>query len=398
MQITLLILCTLVGIFWTIIVVKATRGLACLKWLEPGSRVPAVRPSLTVVIPARNEQRGVEASVRTILAQDDIDLELIVVDDHSTDSTGEILDRLALTDSRMQVIHSPELKQGWLGKPNAMQNGANIAKGEYLLFSDADIIHTPGSFSTAIAEMQVNKYDFIALLPYVEWQGFWENVILPAAYLVIARYGSKKLEDPASPDAQATGAFLMIRKSAYQELGGHTQIKSAVMDDIEFAHLIKRNGYRVGIRLAPHCVKVRPFVSGREVFWGMTKNLLGAFGNYSFAALPLGLMFLIVFWTGVVSLVAGLLTHNPTVAIAGGLLYTYIYASMWVARRVSSFKPFFLLFYPLASFLLMGSLMIASFYKMFKGEVLWRGRRVALDIAHHNYFRPAIEFIRKKSA
>ena len=398
MQIVLLTLCGLVGILWTFVVIKAAKSLRCIEWIEPGSKKTNRRCRLSVILPARNEQKGIEASVRSILAQKDVDLELIVVDDHSTDRTGKILDHLAGLDSRLKVIHSPELKPGWLGKPNAMQHGADCATGDYLLFSDADIVHYPGSFTTAIAEMQEHRQDFLALLPFVEWQGFWENVILPAAFLVVARYGSKSLEDPSSPDAQASGAFLMIRKSAYRKLGGHEQIKSEVMDDIEFARLVKRNGFRVGIRLAPNCLKVRPFVSGRDVFWGMTKNLLGAFGNHSWSAIPIGLMFMLVFWIGIISIVAGFVIHSPAVSIVGLLLYVYIYASMWVAHRVTSFKPFLLLFYPLASFILMGSLMIAAYYKTFRGEVLWRGRCVALDGVPRIPFKAHFRFVRSKSA
>jgi hypothetical protein len=398
MEITLLTICGLVGILWTIVVIKAIKGLAAIEVIEPYSKKTRKQYRLSVIIPARNEQRGIEASIRSILAQKDVNLELIAVDDHSTDRTGEILDRLAEEDTRLRVIHNPNMEPGWLGKPNAMQHGADIATGEFLLFSDADIIHAPGSFSTAIAEMQQRRHDFLALLPFVEWQGFWENVVLPAAFLVIARYGSKRLEDPASPDAQGSGAFLMIRASAYRKLGGHEQIKNEVMDDIQFARLVKRNGFRVGVRLAPKCLRVRPFVSGREVFWGMTKNLLGAFGNYSWSAIPLGLMFMVVFWIGVICMVAGFPLHSPGVSIAGLALYSYIYGSMWVGRRVISYKPVFLAFYPLASFVLMGSLVVAAYYKTVRGEVLWRGRSVALDVAPNPLFRLYYKFTRKRSA
>ena len=128
-----------------------------------------------------------------MLDQQDVDLEIIVVNDHSSDRTGAIADGLAVADPRLRVIHNPELPPGWLGKCNAMQQAAAVATGEMILFTDADIVHSPRCFVTALAEMERRELDFLSLFPLMECVSFWENAILPrswAAWPISPRRGS----------------------------------------------------------------------------------------------------------------------------------------------------------------------------------------------------------------
>ena len=244
---------------------------------------PPFWPRVSVVIPARNEERGIEEAVRSQLAQDYPDLEVIVVEDRSTDSTRRILERVAREDARLRVIDGVEPASGWLGKPHALHEGAVAATGAILLFADADVRYQRQTVREAVALLEAGRLDFLALFPGFEMRGFWENVLMP--YIPVTYFfglGFLANSDRHRWIAAGGGAGNMVRRSAYEAVGGHAAMRNSVIDDVRLAMAVKRKGYRCRIARADDRVRVRMYRGFREIFDGFTKNasfvFAGGFG------------------------------------------------------------------------------------------------------------------------
>ncbi|MGE5276015.1 MAG: glycosyltransferase [Acidobacteriota bacterium] len=232
------------------------------------------RPRVSVVIPARNEERDVEDAVRSHLRQDYPDFEVIVVDDRSADATSEILDRLAREDRRLTVVEGVEPPAGWLGKPHALAQGADAASGELLLFADADVRYHPHALSEAVSYMQTRGIDLLALLPRLSMRGFWENVLMP--YLLVAFFEAPGfLANWRRPRwiAAGGGSGNLVRRAVYDAVGGHAALRASVVDDVRLGFAVKLSGHRFGIVRAEERVSVRMYRGFREVVDGFTKNI-----------------------------------------------------------------------------------------------------------------------------
>lgn len=372
----LLILSSVVGVVWLVVALKVRSSFRSLRWLSPGAKAATVIPKLSVIVPARNEEKGIDPALRSILKQEGVELEIIVVDDHSTDSTGELVDRIANEDDRIRVIHSPELRSGWLGKTNAMQTGADIATGTYLLFSDADITHAPGCFSAAIAEMEACRYDFLTLVPRFRWLGFWENSFVPSMAMGFAALVSTGLEDPERPNAIGIGAFLLVKASIYKKLGGHEAVRAKAVDDLEFAKYLKRHECHVGIRVAPSCLEVRMFSGLKEAFRSSVKGLFPALGYRMWPTIPIACLSLSLSWAGIATTAVGFSKGDLLLAGVGSLSYLSGLLSVLTTRGVFEYRLRRVMLYPIASLILVGSIAAAAYYKIFLNSILWRGRPI----------------------
>jgi len=238
-------------------------------------------PRVSIVIPARNEERALAAAVGSQLAQDYPDFELVVVNDRSTDRTGAILETLARGHPRLRVVAGSEPPSGWLGKPHALFLGAQAASGEILLFVDADVRYHPRTLREAVSFLEARRADFLALLPRLEAKGFWENVLMP--FLIGAFYGGPGLfANRRWPRwiALGGGAGNMIRRSAYEAVGGHEALKASVIDDVALALRTKRSGFRTGAARAEDRVAVRMYHGFREICAGFTKNVAYAYQGW----------------------------------------------------------------------------------------------------------------------
>ncbi len=256
--------------------------------LSTGSPADGRKPRVSIVIPARNEERDVEAAVRSHLAQDYPDFEVIVVEDRSADATPEILDRVAREDRRLTVVRGVDPPAGWLGKPHALAQGAAAASGELLLFADADVHYHPRALSEAVSYLETRGLDLLALLPRLAMQGFWENVLMP--YLLVAFFESPGfLANWRRPRwiAAGGGAGNLVRRAVYDAVGGHAALRASVVDDVHLGFAVKLAGYRFGIVRAEERVAVRMYRGFREVVDGFTKNIAyvyqGAVGPPLFA-------------------------------------------------------------------------------------------------------------------
>jgi chlorobactene glucosyltransferase len=371
-----LILCLASGLISVLVSVQFLAAVRRFSDDLPAMNLAGRAIRITVIIPARDEEQDIGAALQSVLDQQDVDLEIIVVNDHSSDRTGEIADAMAAADRRLRVMHNPDLPPGWLGKCNAMQRAAALATGEMLLFTDADILHAPRCFVTAQAEMERRDLDFLSLFPRMDCVSLWENVILPALIGGLADLAALGIEDPHSPDAVAAGAFLMIRPHVFRAIGGFEPISHEMLDDVALARLVKRNGHRIGFRLAPHLLQVRLFKDNRHAFWGMTKNILeGLHGRLWMAPLAMILPAFVFVTPWVCAIVALNQARTGLLLLAMGV-YGAQYAMIWASSRIFRFRPFKALLFPLVVAPVACCMVRALYLYSLHGSVQWRGRTI----------------------
>ncbi len=329
-----------------------------------------------MIIPARNEELDLAQALASILAQQDVELEAIVVNDHSTDRTGAIADAAALADPRLKVIHDPELPPGWLGKCNAMEQAARQASGDVLLFTDADIMFEPTCFAAALDEMERRELDLLSLFPRMDCVSVWENILVPSLVGGLAILATPGIEDPQSPDALAAGAFLMIRAPVFQAIGTFESIRGEIADDFALARRVKACGYRLALWLAPELLNVWLYKGNRHAFWAMTKNILvGIHGRYYLAPAVI-LLPIFVYWIPVYCAIAGAAERNITLALAGMAVYALQYATLLSSRRLFRFSLIKVLLFPLVVIPVVFCMTRAFYLYMCRGAVEWRGRTI----------------------
>ena len=223
---------------------------------------------VSVIIPARNEALCLGECLRSLLSQEGAGCEIIVVDDHSTDATHAIAESFGV-----QVITADPLPSGWSGKCNAALTGARAAKGKWLLFTDADTKHAPNSIATGLQEAMNCDAALVSFSPKQEVHSFAERALMPVIFAELAAtYPPKDVCDPKSPAAAANGQYLLIRRDAYDAIGGHAAVATAILDDVALAKRVKQAGYRLRFRWSD-VVSTRMYRSFPQMWEGWTKNL-----------------------------------------------------------------------------------------------------------------------------
>lgn len=238
---------------------------------------PAQWPSLTLVVPACNEAATLEPALTTLRALDYPDLEILVVDDRSTDGTGEIVDRVAGQDPRVVPVHVRDLPSGWLGKPHAMHTAARRARGEWILFTDADIHFEPGALKRAVALCLERGWDHLTIGPQIPRGSFGQQVaiaVFAALFTGNMRIGRDGTVRP--PSYAGIGAFNLVRRDAYERSEGFEWLRMELADDMGFGLVMRRAGARTGVAFSRGDVRVDWYPTLRQLYRGFEKNLFGA--------------------------------------------------------------------------------------------------------------------------
>jgi chlorobactene glucosyltransferase len=239
----------------------------------------ATGPLVSVIVPARNEAQNIERCVRSVLASSYAPLEVIVVDDRSSDATAEIVERLAATPEaagRLHVVRGAELPAGWFGKPWAIVQGLRRAHGDLLLFTDADTAHTPDLLGRAVAGLRQERVDLVSVLPRQEMVTFWERLVQPHVLLVLAsRVGDLRRVNRTRIvwDAIASGAFILTPRAAYEAVGTHATVKHTVTEDVALAQAYAHSGRDIFLLHAAPFMSVRMYTNLAGVLEGWSKNL-----------------------------------------------------------------------------------------------------------------------------
>lgn len=237
---------------------------------------PAQPPRVSIVVPARNEGRNIGRCVRSILASTYPALELIVVDDQSADETAAVARDAAANDDRVRVLPNPPLPNGWFGKQWACATGASSASGTLLLFTDADTEHAPDLLARAVNALLREAVDLLSVVGHQETHSFWERLLQPQIFwILITRYGGTDSVSHArrAEDVIANGQFLLMRREAYDAVGGHAAVRDKVAEDLALAQRFFRAGHRVRLVRGDEQLSTHMYASLSELIDGWGKNV-----------------------------------------------------------------------------------------------------------------------------
>lgn len=358
----------------TIEMMRGTRGLRLLREIVPPD--DRAWPPVSVIVPACNEERQVELALRSLLQQDYPSMEIIVVDDRSTDRTGEILDRLAGEFRQLKVLHVTELPAGWLGKNHAVHRAAQQATGQWLLFTDADVVMEPGSLRRAMSYAIENRCDHLAIAPSIHMHGTLLNMAASAFVIFFGFYAKPwKARDPRSSCHLGIGAFNLVRREAYEAIGTHRAIALCPVDDMKLGKLIKQRGFRQDVLLGQGMLSVEWYASFRELRNGLVKNSYAGL-EYRFSALIAGTLVvgLLYVWP-----LVGLLVTGGWTQLAYALATGAAILACWDQSRYMGFNPRYAPLLPFSTLLFLHILWSCTLQTLREGSITWRGTRYSLD-------------------
>lgn len=348
----------------------------------PLREAPGSGPSVSVLVPARNEERVIERCVRSLLAQRYPDFEVIVLDDRSTDGTAAIVANLARADQRLRVLQGQPLPAGWVGKCWACQQAANVARGAWLLFVDADTHHHPLMLASAVAYGEEQRADLLSLAPYQELGTFWERTLLPGIIAIILTVGGTLVDvnDPRRKVAKAIGQFMLFRSETYRRIGGHECVRDEIVEDFALARRTKGTGHHLLVADGADLVSTRMYRSLGEIWDGFSKNSF-----FEARRQPGGVASCVVLaWLVVAlppSLATGLLRHgsldglDQATLLLVGLHATIVVAFCLQTARLMRLPVGWALTVP-AGLLFMGLIVANSARRVLSGRgVTWKGRR-----------------------
>jgi chlorobactene glucosyltransferase len=336
-----------------------------------------------MLVAAKDEEKVIEACLRSIFAQDYPDLQVIAVNDRSTDATARILDRLAAEEPRLTAIHVKDLRAGWFGKNNAMREAVEQANGEWLCFTDADCVQTSNrSISVAMRHALEEGVDFLSVLPNLETHGLWERVIQPACGgIMMIWFNPLKVNDPARRNAYANGAFMLMKRSCYEAIGGHEPVKTEVNEDMHMARRAKAAGQRLKVVSNLDLYTVRMYDSLKQMWNGWSRIFYGCFGTMRrlvVSAVVVVIFSLLPWFTLAVSSLVLALREAPApawrwlVAVAALAAVAQLSAMLRFYYRSRS-NPLFALLYPIGAAIGLGALVNAMRRIGGRGTTTWRG-------------------------
>ncbi len=338
-------------------------------------------PRVTVIVPARNEARNIGACLHSILASSYPRLEVIAVDDHSSDSTAEIARAVAFTDGRLVVLDSPDLPADWFGKQWACQTGASAASGDILVFMDADARACADLVTRSVNGMLRRRADFYSVLGWQNMVTFWEKILQMQVFTVLTtRFGGTEIVNDARKASAkiANGQYLMVQRATYDEFGGHELVRGYVAEDLMLAQRYFELGKKTVLVMGEEQLSTRMYASLAEIISGWRKNLYAGgrhsmpFGNRAAALAPLllPLPFLMQL-APPVTLVIALASGRPALALWAGIATGVTLLTWTMYYRRARLSKWYALLYPLGAAM---TLYIVLFATARGSRVEWKGR------------------------
>jgi glycosyltransferase involved in cell wall biosynthesis len=339
---------------------------------------PSGNPKVSIIVPARNEERDIEASLLTLLDLDYDNYEVIAVNDRSADRTGEIMENVASSPkgkARLHVIHHLELPAGWLGKTHAMWSATNTATGDWLLFTDADVLFKSDSLRRAVAYAEAERADHLVLFPQMIMKRAGEFMMI-AFFQTMFVFGHRpwKVADPNSKDHMGVGAFNLIRRSAYQTVGTYEALRMEVLDDMKLGKVVKNAGLAQRNVFGGDLISLRWAYGAKGVVDNLTKNFFAvlSFQWWRTIISALGLAFLNLGPFLGVFLVHG--WERLLYVIALFSMFS-IYVGMSWRSRVPAY---YFLLHPVSTGLFIYTLLVSMFHALWNDGIIWRGTRYPL--------------------
>lgn len=336
------------------------------------------RPRVTVLIPARNEERNIEGCVLSVLNQTYANLDVIVVNDQSTDRTGELLDEMAKADNRLLHVRGESLPEGWVGKGWALYQGHRRATGEWIVLLDADVRLEPWAIDQVVDKAERDKIDFLNPYPYFVNVTFWEKLMQPLLWGIVrirfplfAVNQTLTRRNPAF--GMAFGPMIVVRRSAYDAVEGHKHVAMDILEDVALAKLMRNRGYRTFVVNGKNIFRVRMYQNLHELMNGWSKTAYGAMG-YNLALMGLAVFGL--FWAAAQPfLTAGLgMLAGSTTWTALGLFQ--VIGVLWrrlLDHRENSFPLWTILLHPLAITVVL-YIQARAVWQYYFGAYTWKDR------------------------
>ncbi|MDE3199836.1 MAG: glycosyltransferase [Acidobacteriota bacterium] len=343
-------------------------------------------PQLSVIVPACNEAESIEASLRSLLGSRGIRLEILAVNDRSTDATGAIIDRVAAENAGphvLRAIHIDALPVGWLGKPHAMATAAAEATAEWLLFTDGDVMFAADALERALRCAREKRADHFVLVPTLIVHSVAERA-LQAAMQVLAQWSIRlwKVSDPKARDFVGVGGFNLIRSEAYRAIGGFESMPMEVLDDLRIGWKLKRAGFRAMVALGPDLVRIRWIAGALSVFKLIEKNsfatfrfrtvfhVLAAVGMTLVALVPLAAV--LAGWSG--------LPHAVWIVAGGWVAWGGIGLTYWANRKLMLAPAWMAVFFVPCVLLVAVAFVRSMVLTLVRGGIRWRGTYYPLEM------------------
>jgi glycosyltransferase involved in cell wall biosynthesis len=365
-----------VGLGYLIVAIKRLPVLR-----EQHAPMPDVWPRLSVVIPACNEAANLESAVATLVQQDYPDLEIILVDDRSTDGTGEIIERLAGEDPRIRAVHVETLPPGWLGKVHALHRGVEQASGDWILFTDADVHFGTAILRRAVAVVLHQRVDHLALIPRTIQKSFWlELAVNTFGLLFFITTRAASVNRPGSKAFVGIGAFNLVNAERFHRTAGFEWLRLEPGDDVGLGMMIKQSGATTRLAFAYEDLSLQWYASVRAMFKGLEKNLFGPGSHYRWQLMILRVG---IIWALVAapyfSLVFGLAHGLAALWIAGAaaIIMQLIFTGCFAAERKT--KVLILLLFPVGVLLITAMMLRAGYQCLKNGGIDWRGTHYPID-------------------
>ncbi|MHB8482711.1 MAG: glycosyltransferase family 2 protein [Nitrospiria bacterium] len=364
-------------IFYLVMGIEAFAGARTLRFLKESPPLEGGEPPrISVIVAARNEKKNIEMALQFLLNQDYPNLEMMVIDDRSTDGTSDILDRLAQKSTRLKVVHITELPAGWLGKNYALYQGAMRASGDYLLFMDADVLMEASTLSRTLGYMTEKNLDHVTVFPELCLKGVLLNMVVGAFSVLFLLFTKPwQAKNSASRKHIGIGAFNLVRARAYREAGSHQAIAMRPDDDMKLAKLIKMRGFRQDCLLGKGMVSVEWYSSVLELINGLKKNSF-AFVDYKVSAVigatAVNLLFFV--WPFFSVFIASGITQ-----LIDGVILTVLALFYFSNARLQGFKPWYGFGFPLANLIFIYILWLSTLTTILNRGIYWRETYYSLD-------------------
>jgi chlorobactene glucosyltransferase len=371
------------SVLWLIVIAwllrRAWRQRGALRSLLPVTGfVPARK--IAVIVPARDEAHNIMRCLAGLSAQSGPDLRILVVDDHSADGTAAIVAAFAERDMRVRLLHAPALPPGWTGKSHACWIGSRAADdADWLCFIDADVAAEPMLIASAVRSAETEALDLLSLAPRHELTSFAERLILPCGFYLLAFLRDlRRIPAPDRSEVHVTGQFLLVRRAAYEAVGGHRAVCDAICEDTALAGLIKRSGRRIALYGGERLLSTRMYAGWRSLWPGLAKNLVETLGGTGRAILT-ALAGLALAWAAVIVPLVDALACRNGVAPACAALVPALPASLAAfALHLAGTRFFHIPFWYGLIFPLgysAGALIaFDSVRRRLSGRVTWKGR------------------------
>jgi glycosyltransferase involved in cell wall biosynthesis len=355
---------------WIVFLIDGLIGLRKIDALEDADKLEN-GPLLSVIVAARNEENQIRTSILSQLAQTYRNVEWILVNDRSTDSTGLVMEELKKDDQRISVLHIEGLPKGWLGKNNALYQGFLKASGKWLLFTDADVKFEKEAFAKALHYFEKHKLDHLTVAPNLSAKTFWLKSFV-AFFLFGFSYFKRPwaANNPKSKVGTGIGAFNLVSKEAYSSFGTHKMVKMRPDDDLQLGMRMKQAGYAQRIVTALTLVEVEWYGSLQEAFIGLEKN---TFAGLHYRVSMVFFAISGVFITNVLPFITLFSSDKIIVLLSLGIILLSGIHYVMVIKKMTIFSPVMFLVLPVTALLFIYSIIRASYLTYKRGGIMWRG-------------------------